>query len=536
MKKYSLALIFLLFNILFANALSLEKKILGTWNYNISSIIPPESVKENNTRVLITFMNGENGMPKDGWLQFKMTVKLANFNGLPQKFQKYNKRATLTLEHTKHINFKWQIKGKQLVSNVISIENYFSDFQFIPNINVGEEYFEELSNFYTRLSKPTSEEYKEMALMINSPVRFDQQDNLVLFYDNSVLVKGTNEAPTKKEISNKRYATLQYQNPNSVENPYNYTYTEDGYTYAPDETAFLYLHIWNENGNILNNTDNLSGTYYCMVDNEGMWSNMAKIRVGKAVNDELTLSTDRYFSTKLNRYLMHTNTSARFKVVQDNQDITSKGNIKILNQENKIVPINKYLSTPGTYQFAATDGASYSNTVDIDVRGRLWLNAKNITNKDFKDKGYAVVQLQAVQDKQDVTALSEFFHRKSVNEWKSLGIGVSSTTVTGKGWHYFMAIRDDFYKSYPAVIRVNDKGIWHSSPDIKIEVDADTIALGDTLNFKTTPEGATVYEGDNKIDKVHIPITPGLHIYHAQKGDLFSEPVTVYVKPDDEQE
>ena len=100
MKKYSLALIFLLFNILFANALSLEKKILGTWNYNISSIIPPESVKENNTRVLITFMNGENGMPKDGWLQFKMTVKLANFNGLPHKFQKYHKRATLTLEHT----------------------------------------------------------------------------------------------------------------------------------------------------------------------------------------------------------------------------------------------------------------------------------------------------------------------------------------------------------------------------------------------------------------------------------------------------
>ena len=159
-----------------------------------------------------------------------------------------------------------------------------------------------------------------------------------------------------------------------------------------------------------------------------------------------------------------------------------------------------------------------------------------ITNKDFKDKGYAVVQLEALQDKQDVTALSEFFHRKSVNEWESLGIGVSSTTVTGKGWHYFMAVRDDFYKSYPAVIRVNDKGIWHSSPDIKIAVDADTIALGDTLNFKTTPEGATVYEGDNKIDKVHIPITPGLHIYHAQKGDLFSEPVTVYVKPDDEQE
>ena len=100
MKKYIIASLLLFFNILFVNALSLEKKILGTWNYNISSIIPPESVKENNTRVIITFMNGENGMPKDGWLQFKMTVKLANFNGLPQKFQKYNKRATLTLEHT----------------------------------------------------------------------------------------------------------------------------------------------------------------------------------------------------------------------------------------------------------------------------------------------------------------------------------------------------------------------------------------------------------------------------------------------------
>ena len=97
-----------------------------------------------------------------------------------------------------------------------------------------------------------------------------------------------------------------------------------------------------------------------------------------------------------------------------------------------------------------------------------------------------------------------------------------------------MAIRDDFYKSYPAVIRVNNKGTEYSSPEIKIEVEPDTIALGDTLNFKTTPEDATVHEGDNKIDKVHIPTTPGLHIYHAQKGDLFSEPVSVYVKPDDE--
>ena len=719
MKKYSLALIFLLFNILFTNALSLEKKILGTWDYNISSLIPPQSVEENNTRVLITFMNGEYGMAKEGWLQFKMTIKLNKFTGLPQKYHKYNKKATLEFEHTKQVKFKWQIKDNQLISNIVSIENYFTDFQFKPFINVGEEYFEELSNFYTQLSKPTSEEYKEMALMINSPVRVDQNGNLVLFYDNSELVEGSYEAPLKKEFTNKRYATIKYDNPNSVENPYNYTYTENGYTYDPDETAFLYLHLWDENGNIVNNTDGLSGTFYCMADNEGVWSNMAKIRMGcplsleakcfeaenenqkriiiksseshliadrykklgdnhyritvgdkvefkvtnsgvditnqvqlktttgfnvpkicsfkvpgkyeiyakvgeqstnhatievmdilyfninpdsiiqgdgatftaynynknsqqkiqpqgitirnqngkvvrngngfsrlasagthqfyaatdkvrSAVNSinvvapKLALSTDRYFSTKLNRYLMNKNSNVKFKVVQNDQDITSKPNVNIFDQDNKTVSKYKYLGTPGIYQFTATDGASYSNTVDIDVRGRLSVYTRKLNPKDANEKGFAFVKLQAVQDKQDVTALSEFFYRKSVNEWESLGTGVTSTTVTGKGWHYFMAIRDDFYKSYPAVIRVNNKSTEYSSPEIKIEVEPDTIALGDTLNFKTTPEDATVHEGDNKIDKVHIPTTPGLHIYHAQKGDLFSEPVSVYVKPDDE--
>lgn len=533
MKKYVIASLLLIFNILVVNALSLEKKILGTWNYNISSLIPPESVKENNTRVLITFMNGENGMPKDGWLQFKMTIKLTNFTGLPQKYHKYNKKATLEFEHTKQVNFKWQIKNNQLISNVVSIQNYFSDFQFSPNINVGEEYFAELSNFYSQLSKPSSEEQKEMELMINSPVRFDPNGNLVLFYDNSELAKIYGEAPFKKEFSNKRYATLQYENPNSVEDPYNYTYTENDYTYDPDETAFLYLLIWDKNGNIQNNTDNLSGTYYCMVDNEGIWSNMAKIRVG-TINNELSLSTDRYFSTKLNRYLMYKNTTARFKVVQDGQDITSKANVNIFNQDNKAVYKNKYIGEPGLYQFTATDRASYSNTIDIDVRGRLWVNAKNITDKDFKDKGYANIKLEALQDKQDVTGLCEFYHRKSVNDWEYIGKGVSSTTVRGKGWHYFMAIRDDFYKSNVSVIRVNDKGIGYSSPDITIEVDTDTIALGDTLNFKTTPEDAIVYEDEQKIGKVHIPTTSGLHIYHAQKGKLFSEPVSVYVKPKEE--
>ena len=721
MKKYSLALIFLLFNILFTNALSLEKKILGTWDYNISSLIPPQSVEENNTRVLITFMNGEYGMAKEGWLQFKMTIKLNKFTGLPQKYHKYNKKATLEFEHTKQVKFKWQIKDNQLISNIVSIENYFTDFQFKPFINVGEEYFEELSNFYTQLSKPTSEEYKEMALMINSPVRVDQNGNLVLFYDNSELVEGSYEAPLKKEFTNKRYATIKYDNPNSVENPYKFTYTENGYTYDPDETAFLYLHLWDENGNIVNNTDGLSGTFYCMADNEGVWSNMAKIRMGcplsleakcfeaenenqkriiiesseshliadrykklgdnhyritvgdkvefkvtnsgvditnqvqlktttgfnvpkicsfkvpgtyeiyakggeqstnhatievmdilyfninpdsiiqgdgatftaynynknsqqkiqpqgitirnqngkvvrngngfsrlasagthqfyaatdkvrSAVNSinvvapKLALSTDRYFSTKLNRYLMNKNSNVKFKIVQNDQDITSKPNVNIFDQDNKTVSKYKYLGTPGIYQFTATDGASYSNTVDIDVRGRLSVYTRKLNPKDSKEKGFAFVKLQAMQDKQDVTALSEFFYRKSVNEWESLGTGVTSTTVTGKGWHYFMAIRDDFYKSYPAVIRVNNKSTEYSSPEIKIEVEPDTIALGDTLNFKTTPEDATVHEGDNKIDKVHIPTTPGLHIYHAQKGDLFSEPVSVYVKPDDEQE
>ena len=721
MKKYALALIFLLLNIFFANAQSLEKQILGTWEYNIAGIFTPESNDGNAPHALITFLNGEDGKEKDGWIQFNFSDKLENLYGLPSKYSKLNKKAIIELDATRHVNFKWQIKNNRLIGTVVSVENSFSNCRLKPSLNVPEDFFDDFYKFMKGRNKTTSEDRKEMELIINSPVRFDQNGNLVLFYDNSELVEGSYEAPLKKEFTNKRYATIKYDNPNSVENPYKFSYTENGYTYDPDETAFLYLHLWDENGNIVNNTDGLSGTYYCMADNEGIWSNMAKIRLGcslsleakcfeaenenqkriiiessdthliadrykklgdnhyritvgdkvefkvtnsgvdisnqvqlktttgfnvpkicnfkvpgtyeiyakvgeqstnhatievmdilyfninpdsiiqgdgatftaynynknsqqktqpqgitirnqngkvvrngngfshlasagthqfyaatdkvrSAVNSinvvapKLALSTDRYFSTKLNRYLMNKNSNVKFKVVQNDQDITSKPNVNIFDQDNKTVSKYKYLGTPGIYQFTATDGASYSNTVDIDVRGRLSVYTRKLNPKDSKEKGFAFVKLQAMQDKQDVTALSEFFYRKSVNEWESLGTGVTSTTVTGKGWHYFMAIRDDFYKSYPAVIRVNNKGTEYSSPNIKIEVEADTIALGDTLNFKTTPEDATVHEGDNKIDKVHIPTTPGLHIYHAQKGDLFSEPVSVYVKPDDEQE
>lgn len=715
MKKFTFVLIFLLLNIFFANALSLEKQILGTWNYNIASLIPPESVKENNTQVLITFMNGENGKPKNGWIQFKMTVKLDNFSGLPQKYYTYNKKATLEFEHTKHVNFKWQIKNNQLIGSVVSIENFYNDFRFKPNINVSEDYFDEISKFYTQLSKPSSEERKEMELMINSPVRFDQNGNLILFYDNSTLVKDYGEAPFKKEFTNKRYATIQYKDANNVENPYIYSYTENGYVYNPDETAFLYLYIWDENGNIVNNTDRLSETYYCMADNEGVWSNMTKIKIGcplsleakcfeaeneqqkriiiessdseliadrykklgdnhyritvgdkvefKVINSgvditnqvqlktttgfnvpkicsfkvpgtykiyakvgeqstnyatievmdilyfdinpdsiiqgygatftaytydkskqqklypqgitirnqngkvvqngngfsrlasvgthqffaatdkvcsaiknvnvvasELTLSTDRYFSKKLNRYLMNNNGNVKFKVIQNGQDITSKINVNIFDQNNKEVSKTKFLGEPGIYKFIATDGFSYSNMVVVEVRNRLFLFTKDITDKDLKDKNFAHVKLEVLQDKQDVTNSCEFFHRNSTMDWHDIGHGVSSTTISGEGWHYFKAKRDNFYESNISIIRVKDKRIERASSDVTLFVDKDTITLGESVNFLTIPEDAKVYEDDKKLDKVHTPQTTGLHIFHARKEKSFSEPISVYVK------
>ncbi len=719
MKRYAVSLLLLL-NIFFVNALPIEKKILGTWDYNISSLIPPQSVEENNTQVLITFMNGENGKPKNGWIQFKMTIKLDNFTGLPQKYHKYNKKATLEFEHTKHVNFKWQIKNNQLISSVVSIENFYNDFRFKPSINVGEEYFEELRNFYTRLSKPSSEEQKEMELMINSPVKFDQNGNLVLFYDNSELVKGYDEAPLKKEFTNKRYATLQYQNPNSVENPHNYTYTENDYTYDPDETAFLYLYIWDENGSIVNNTDGLSGTFYCMADNEGVWSNMAKIRMGNSLNleakcfeaeneeqkrvviessestlvadrykklgdnhyritvgdkvdfkvtnsgvditnqvqlktttgvnvpkscifkvpgtyeiyakvgeqstnyatievmdilyfdinpqtviqgygatfsaytydkskqnkiypanitirkqngevarngngfsrlasvgthqffaatdkvcsavksvnvvtSELTLSTDRYFSKELDKYLMYKNSNVGFKITQNGQDITSKMNVNIFDQDNKIVSKDKFIGKAGSYQFIATDGFSSSNKVKIDVRDKIWINAKDISDKDLQSNGFARVKLEATQDKQDVTSSCEFLYSKSAMAWNKIGHGVSSLTISEEGWHYFKAIRDNYYESNIIAIRVNDKRIDCASSDISIFVDQDSITLGESVNFLTSPVDAQVYENDKKIDKIHTPKTPGVHIFHARKGKLFSNPVSLYVKAIDKE-
>ena len=715
MKKYALALIFLLLNIFFANAQSLEKQILGTWEYNIAGIFTPESNNGNAPQALITFLNGEDGKEKDGWIQFNFSDKLENLYGLPSKYSRLNKKAIIELDATRHVNFKWQIKNNRLIGTVVSIENSFSNCRLKPSLNVPEDFFDDFYKFMKGRDKTTSEDRKEMELIINSPVRFDQNGNLVLFYDNSELVEGSYEAPLKKEFTNKRYATIKYDNPNSVENPYEFSYTENGYTYDPDETAFLYLHLWDENGNIVNNTDGLSGTYYCMADNEGIWSNLTKIRLGcslsleakcfeaenenqkriiiesseshliadrykklgdnhyritvgdkvefkvtnsgvditnqvqlktttgfnvpkicsfkvpgkyeiyakvgeqstnyatievmdilyfdinpqsiiqgygatfsaytynkssqqklypqgitirnrngkvvrngngfsrlasagshqffaatdkvcsavKSINvvaSELTLTTDRYFSKDVNRYLMHQNDNVKFKVVQNGQDITSKINVTIFDQNNKEVSKSKLLYKPGIYKFIATDGFSYSNIVEVEVKNRLLLFTKDITDRDQKDKGFAHVKLEVLQDKQYVTGSCEFFYKNSKMDWKEIGFGLSTTSISGEGWHYFKAKRYNFYESNISIIRVKNKQVERASSDFTLLVDKDTITLGERVKFLTIPEDAIVYEDDKKIEKKHTPQTTGLHIFHARKGESFSNPVSVYVK------
>lgn len=722
MKNVSFIILILLINVFNIYALSPEKQILGTWEYNMSALIPQESVKENNTQALITFMNGDSGKGKgkDGWLQIKMNVTLNNFDGLPAKYKSYNKKVSLSFEVTQQINFKWHIVGNKLVSTVTSNKKYYNDFKFSPNLPISEQYYEELTHYYDKIGEtPSYEEQKGIELMINSPINFSENGDLILVYDNTNLVKDFGEEPYITQFSNKRYATLEYDNPNGVENPYNFRYTENGYTYDPNDTGFLYLYIWNENGNILNNTDNLSGTYYCMAENEGIWSNITEIHVGslyleakcfEAENEQqkrivikstdakietnrykklgenhyrimvgdkvefkltdngtditnqvqlkttqgdkisrihhfntsgaykiyaqmgsnmtnyatievmdklyfdinpntiihgygakcyayhynskmqskteplnvtirnndgrvigknnisyrlsklgtntffaatdkvrsddktvsveptiLKLSADRYYSNSLNRYLMYKNNSVKFNVNQNNIDVTSKQFITIFDQNNKEVPIIKYIGAPGIYRYIATNNFTTSNHIEVESRGRLWICAKNATNRDNKDKGFADIELNAEQDKKDVTELCVFHYKAPHSDWRTMGNGISSITVNGKGWHYFQAVRDEYYKSNISVIRVNDNKKEFPNQEIKIAVDKDTIHLGESIVFTTTPKEANVFEDDDKVDKVHTPKTEGLHIFHARKGNLFSEPLSVYVKSSNSQ-
>lgn len=79
------------------------------------------------------------------------------------------------------------------------------------------------------------------------------------------------------------------------------------------------------------------------------------------------------------------------------------------------------------------------------------------------------------------------------------------------------------------------------SADLVIEVERDTITLGEELHFTTLLKGkptkATIYDLDEQqITSPYTPLEPGEYTFVARKGKIISEPLVVLVLPKDDEQ
>lgn len=265
-------------------------------------------------------------------------------------------------------------------------------------------------------------------------------------------------------------------------------------------------------------------TYFAVVDDKVV-SNTDQIEVVEP--DDLILSTNLYYSEKLNRYLTPINTRFVFNATQGGKDVSAESEF----YDTKGMGHNSNYSyrKAGFYTHYATKGLVVSNNVSVEARGKLTLT---LNKEDFEEHG--TVTLTATQDKNDVTSDTKFYHKSEATGWSWVLMDGNTDYKPDEKENHYKAIRDEIFESNEAEVVVNkNKNIIPG--DLVLTVDKKNIIVGESVGFTVTEGGklinAKIYHQNKVVGNPFVAPTPGMYKFVAGKSNRYSNYVCVVVEP-----
>ena len=265
-------------------------------------------------------------------------------------------------------------------------------------------------------------------------------------------------------------------------------------------------------------------TYFAVVDDKVV-SNTDQIEVVEP--DDLILSTNLYYSEKLDRYLTPTNTKFVFNATQGGKDVTAES--EFYDTKGIVHNSNHSYGKAGFYTHYATKGVVVSNNVSVEARGKLTLT---FNKEDFGEHG--TVTLTATQDQNDVTSDTKFFHKSEATGWAWVLMDSNTDYKPHEKENHYKAVRDEIFESNEVEVVVNkNKNIIPG--DLVLTVDKNNIIVGESVGFTVTeggkPINAKIYHQNKVVDNPFIAPTPGIYKFVAGKSNRYSNYVSVVVEP-----
>lgn len=279
------------------------------------------------------------------------------------------------------------------------------------------------------------------------------------------------------------------------------------------------------------------GTYRYYATDGRVCSNPVVVDVVEPKPIVLSIKRDnhrRFTETAEGKYFMQLDRNPlRFRVMQGDKDITR--NTDVYNKDGKLLQYVHDIRHPGVYEFYATKGRLKSKPITLVMRDFLSLRY----DRDIFDEE-GVLVFTAMQDSEDVTAECRITHRHRKLDGEEL-LKSNTHVPTEDGFHSYWAYRAPIYESFARVLFVRDGRPVAPSADLVIEVERDTITLGEELHFTTLLKGkptkATIYDLDEQeITSPYTPLEPGEYTFVARKGKIISEPLVVLVLPKDDEQ
>lgn len=265
-------------------------------------------------------------------------------------------------------------------------------------------------------------------------------------------------------------------------------------------------------------------TYFAVVDDKVV-SNTDQIEVVEP--DDLILSTNLYYSEKLDRYLTPTNTKFVFNATQGGKNVTAES--EFYDTKGIVHNSNYSYGKAGLYTHYATKGVVVSNNVNVEARGKLTLT---FNKEDFGEHG--AVRLTATQDQNDVTSDTKFFHKSEATGWEWILMASNTDYKPDEKENHYKAVRDEIFESNEVEVVVNkNKNIIPG--ELVLTVDKKNIVVGESVGFTVTeggkPINTKIYHQNKVVGNPFVAPTPGMYKFVAVKSNRYSNYVSVVVEP-----
>lgn len=579
MKNYFTLIIAMIVGLMPTYATNPELEILGTWKYDMTEVATFTGTTKYEPKTLITFKKDKTGyvtITNHNVQLYDTHSGSEAFNGFTGELAKFNKKVTLKCEVSAVGNFVWDIDDDDKLATELTISGrYFNNFEVTPidgNTDITEEDILEMEMALNEAHDKqwfgyggdfqAAKQLDEVMYNLKGRMHFGIDNTLTVSYVNTDYETVVYDYQIIRQThSMKRYATIKFIKNNSGEYS-DFIYYEDGEIYDPDSTAFLYTHYWDTRGNYINNINGMTGTFYCMAENEGIWSDIVKIKINsdlelkvecfEAENDsqrkvviectDSTLVADRYKKINDNHFRIMVNDKVKFRVNKGNDDVTDISELicSYEKYQEKISATHTFKNA-GIYYISAKLNDLTTDIATIEVMDLLnfdispnTIHLGEAATFEAYTRFYNGIDNNNQHHKQIPNNLTIRNLRNKV-----VGTKNGNYTPSSVGTHKFYAATNKVRSEVNSVTVVPSSMKLTTNQFFCPWLDRYLMPKNKTINFKITlndkdvtlDSSIKIYDQDNKeVHRNEYMLHPGIYNFVAMNGLNQSNVVTVEVR------